>query len=1024
MKKISTTARLAISLTLLTLSILLAAEVFGLLPNRSAELIKSRATVTESLAIQVSAMGLRDDRMMVKYLLEQFVDRNPDVLSAAFKDQFGRPIAMFGDHTLNWKEEDAAEAPLTHVGVPIYRNSRLWGSVEVRFASVWGHNVFGFLINSSLGLFIYMAIAGFLLYSLMLRRSLRELNPSRVIPDRVRAAFDVLAEGVLILDSNARIVLANTSIAKRLNMDPAKMVGVEMDSLPIVSKSNDENKPWTVALKEGERRNGTPMELTNTKGETFMFTVNAGPILDGNNRPRGALATFDDLSQVERKNQQLNKTLVQLEQTRKQISAKNRELESLAMRDPLTGCNNRRYVFERFDEMFADREIARGDITCFMLDIDHFKHVNDRYGHAVGDEVIKKVGEVLMSNSRGEDVVGRYGGEEFCLVSRGLSVDQQREVAERLRRAVSALGNSDNAAFPLMRITASIGFATGNDEHRTPMDLVNEADQALYCSKEGGRNRVTRFDPQDVRLINEDETPENVVYLASAQADDGAGAEAPEAPGETTAEVVALRERVKELEEIALRHADEIWHNSLYDNLTNLPNRVLLLDRATQDIKRIPRYGKVVAAVSVEIETVQRINDTAGHEAADELLVEISERLNDVVRESDTVGIMSSPNSSTIARIGANEFVILLADLASNESVNQVVRRAVDALEGPMSIDEERIYINANIGIGLFPHDADSSEQLIKNAAVARAQAKRSGKRINIAYYSDEANQASSKQVRIEKALHQALRYEQFAVFYQPKVRLDTGRYCGMEALLRWRSPELGDVSPAEFIPIAEEIGLMPEISSWVLTEICKQLKQWGPLGLENFRVAVNLSPVELRDPEVADRFLSILEQQGVPPALLEVEITETAVIDNMSTAVTSLQTLQDAGVELAIDDFGTGYSSLSHLTSLPLHVLKIDGCFVRDLDVSTNNQGIVKAIIAMARTAGLRVLAEGVETDAELEWLCQSGCDEMQGFLISKPVNATTVTTQLIENIEQAHPLGATEAPALWRRILKRGAA
>ena len=1027
MKRISTTARLSISLTLITISILLAAEVFGLLPNRSSELIKTRATITESLAIQVSAMGMRDDRTLVNYLLEQFVSRNPDVLSAAFKDQFGRPIAMFGNHVSNWDDEEAADSPLTHMDVPIYRNSRLWGSVEVRFTSVWGHSWLGFLINSSIGLFIYMAVAGFLLYSLLLRRSLRELNPSRVIPERVRAAFDVLAEGVLILDDKARIVLANTSIARRLNKPPEKLVGVEIDTLPFVSKSADDGKPWTVAMREGERRNGTAMEMTNAKGETFLFTVNAAPIMDGNDRPRGALATFDDLSQVERKNQQLNKTLAQLEQTRQQISAKNRELESLAMRDPLTGCNNRRYVFERFDEIFADPAVSRGDVTCFMVDIDHFKHVNDRYGHAVGDEVIKKVGEVLMSNSRGEDIVGRYGGEEFCLISRGLQAEQQREMAERLRRAISALGNNETAPFPLMRITASIGYATGSDEHRTPMDLVNQADQALYYSKENGRNRVTRFDADTAGPVSTDVSPaQNVVYLDQAQTEHtndiiAAGEKALDA---SNAEVVALRQRVKELEEVALRHADEIWHKSLYDELTNLPNRVLLLDRASQDIKRIPRYGKVVAAVSIEIETVQRLNDTVGHDAADELLIDVSERLNDLVRQSDTVGIMSSPNSSTLARIGANEFVILLADLASNEAVNHIVRRAVESLEGPMSIDDERLYINANIGISLYPHDAPSSEALIKNAGVARAQAKRQGKRLNIAYYSDEANEASSKRVRIETLLHQALRYEQFAVHYQPKVRLETGRYSGMEALLRWRSPELGNVSPAEFIPIAEEIGLMPEISSWVLTEICRQLKQWAPLGMEDFRVAVNLSPVELRDPELAERFLATLEQQDVSPALLEVEITETAVIDNMSTAVKSLQALQDAGVSLAIDDFGTGYSSLSHLTSLPLHVLKIDGCFVRDLDVSPNNQGIVNAIIAMARTAGLSVVAEGVESQAELAWLCQSGCDEIQGFYISKPVSAATVTAQLIENIEQAHPMAASETPSIWHRILKRGAA
>jgi EAL domain-containing protein (putative c-di-GMP-specific phosphodiesterase class I) len=216
----------------------------------------------------------------------------------------------------------------------------------------------------------------------------------------------------------------------------------------------------------------------------------------------------------------------------------------------------------------------------------------------------------------------------------------------------------------------------------------------------------------------------------------------------------------------------------------------------------------------------------------------------------------------------------------------------------------------------------------------------------------------------------------------------------------------------------------MPEISGWVLREICQQLKRWEPLELENFRVAVNLSPLELRDPNVAERFLKVLDDEGVSTAWLEVEITESAVIDNMATAVESLKQLQQAGVELAIDDFGTGYSSLSHLTSLPLHVLKIDGCFVRDLDVNANNQAIVTAILAMARTAGLRVLAEGVETEAELAWLRHIGCDEVQGYLMSKPVNAANVTTRLIENNERAFPMASLDRAPFWKRLLKRGAA
>ena len=478
-------------------------------------------------------------------------------------------------------------------------------------------------------------------------------------------------------------------------------------------------------------------------------------------------------------------------------------------------------------------------------------------------------------------------------------------------------------------------------------------------------------------------------------------------------EVEALTRKVQELEDLALKRADEIWHRSLHDSLTGLPNRVLLLDRATQDIRRVPRHGNVVASLSVEIDTFQRVNDTLGHEAADQLIKEVTKRLNDVVRHNDTVGVMSSPNGSTLSRVTSNEFMILLSDLSSSDAVTQIVRRARNALSTPFSLRGEELFFSGNLGISLYPEDASDAQSLLKNASAARAHARSQGRRMNVAFFSEEIQESSTKELRMEALLHKAIDNEELWLAYQPKVEITTGAITGVEALARWRSPTLGNISPLEFVPIAERSGLIHELTGWVLKAVCLQLKAWQPIGIEHMRVALNLSPLELRNPGLGERFLQVLTSEGVSPELLEVEITETGVIENVNAAVQTLEDLKNSGVRVSIDDFGTGYSSFSHLTSLPLDVLKIDGCFVRDIDTSTSNRGIVEAIIAMANTAGLRVLAEGVETEAELDTLRAMGCDEIQGYLYSKPVPASEITKLIIADTENARRLaGRSRGP------------
>jgi diguanylate cyclase (GGDEF)-like protein len=999
MNKLSPTYRLSLSLTMLTLSVMFTAQFFGLLPNPSQNLIESRLLVAESLTVQVSALAGRGQTPLMEHVLNEFVTRNDQVISASLRNASDAVLASAGDHAAMWKPQAAGKSTPTHTQVPIYRNDRLWGRMEVRFKSPWGAGWMGFLSDSSVGLFLFIGAVSFVLYVLLLKRALSELNPSKAVPDRVRAAFDVLAEGVLILNADEQIVLANESVATSLEVPADALIGKKASSLQWIRRKDDiDDYPWVTALNENKRVTGARMELEGKSGRSYTFMVNGAPILDSDGSVRGALATFDDMSAVERKNRELNQTLGKLEKSREKITRKNKELETLARIDPLTGCNNRRSLFEQFDEVLKASQMDGSNITCFMIDIDHFKSVNDRFGHTVGDEVIKAIAEVLRSNSRGNDIVGRYGGEEFCVISPHLTPDAEREVAERFRRAISVLGNNPNAQFPLMRITASIGYASASANVKSAMDLINYADQALYVAKESGRNRVSHSgQTNEVETSPSREGDENVVHLNTAKTDAARVESATADPSDDESKVVELAEKVRELEDLALKREDEIWHRSLHDDLSGLPNRVLLLDRARQDIKRVPRYGDVVAALCIEIETLQRVSDTLGHEAANKLVKELTRRLNDMVRQTDTVGMMATSNGSTLSRVGDNEFVILLSDIVNNDAVTQIVRRARDALAAPFDLSGEEVFFSGNFGISLFPHDASDAESLLKNASAARGHARSQGQRLNVAFYSEEVQNESTKQLRLETLLHLALDADELSLVYQPKVDLATGRICGVEALLRWKNPTLGDVSPVEFIPVAERSGLMPDLTLWVLKSICRQLKVWEPLGIDRMRIALNLSPVELRDARLAHKLLKVLKEEGASPALLEVEITETAVIDNMNVAVQTLQILKDSGLNLSIDDFGTGYSSLSHLTSLPLHVLKIDGCFVRDLDTNLSNQAIIQAIIAMAKTAGLRVLAEGVETESELEKLRELGCDEVQGYLFSKPLTPPEVTKLII---------------------------
>lgn len=421
----------------------------------------------------------------------------------------------------------------------------------------------------------------------------------------------------------------------------------------------------------------------------------------------------------------------------------------------------------------------------------------------------------------------------------------------------------------------------------------------------------------------------------------------------------------------------QISYSAEHDLLTGLPNRMLLNDRIDQAIVFAPRHNKKVAVLFLDLDSFKYVNDSLGHSVGDKLLQSVASRLAYCVRLSDTV-----------SRLGGDEFAVLLSEVARPEDAALTARRILQAIEEVHHIDHHELHPTSSIGISVYPDDGLNSETLVKNADAAMYQAKENG-RHGYQFFKTSMNVRAVQRQSIEENLRRALERQEFTVYYQPTVDLKSGAITGAEALLRWMHPKRGLVSPAEFIPVAEDSGLIVPIGQWVLREACRQTRAWLDAGLSMRSIAVNVSAMEFRDEGFLENVFSSLTQTGLDPASLELELTETVLMKHADSISSILKKFRASGVRIAIDDFGTGYSSLSYLRKFPIDVLKIDQSFVRQISATPSETAIVSAIISMGRSLNLRVIGEGVETAAELAFLQAHQCDAAQGFFFSKPVPA-----------------------------------
>ncbi len=417
-----------------------------------------------------------------------------------------------------------------------------------------------------------------------------------------------------------------------------------------------------------------------------------------------------------------------------------------------------------------------------------------------------------------------------------------------------------------------------------------------------------------------------------------------------------------------------------YDSLTGLPNRTLFRDRLTHAVAQPNRKNRLVALLFLDLDRFKMINDSLGHHAGDELLQAVSERLLANAREEDTV-----------ARLGGDEFTVILEDITNTEDATIVARKILEVMGKPFYLDGHEVFVTTSIGIAIFPLDGQGLDGLLKNADTAMYRAKEQG-RNNYQFYTADMNAKAVEHLIMESSLRHALDRDEFVLHFQPQIDLHSREITGMEVLLRWKHPELGLLYPNQFMLLAEETGLIISIGEWVLNKACAQASLWQSQGLPPMRIAVNLSALQFREDNLVGTVADALDLADLDPQYLELEITESFLMDDVDSAIAKLRALSNLGVHLAIDDFGTGYSSLSYLKKFPLNTLKIDQSFVRDISTDPDDAAIAEAIIALAQTLNLRVMAEGVETEEQINFLRTRGCEQAQGFLISHPVPAQDI--------------------------------
>ena len=488
-----------------------------------------------------------------------------------------------------------------------------------------------------------------------------------------------------------------------------------------------------------------------------------------------------------------------------------------------------------------------------------------------------------------------------------------------------------------------------------------------------------------------------VARLGTVAAEIGSGNWDIESGIESTDEIGDLARAVESMARNLKEADDRVRFLAYHDNLTGLPNRAMFREYLTRALSQAERAEQKLGILFLDIDGFKRINDTLGHQTGDLLLKEVARRLSSRLREEDMLAHVdeSKKPEDLLARLGGDEFIVLLTSIQDLHGPGTVARRFIKALGEAMILNGQECNIGASIGIAIYPDDGADAGELIKHADIAMYHAKSIGKNA-YQYFQSSMNSAVLERAALEAKLRKAMTEHHLSLHYQPQIDPLSMQVLGLEALLRWTSPKSGPISPGAFIPLAEETGLILAIGEWVIDEACRQARQWDARGLPAVPISVNVSGVQFERQDVAEIVRLAVSRHHLPPGRLEVAITESAIMRHPERAVAALKSLRASGVGVALDDFGTGYSSLSYLRRFPIDTLKIDRSFILEIDTNHEDAEIVAAIVAMAHTLGLRVIVEGVETEAQLQVIVAKHCDIVQGFVFSRPLPASDIPALL----------------------------
>jgi len=435
-----------------------------------------------------------------------------------------------------------------------------------------------------------------------------------------------------------------------------------------------------------------------------------------------------------------------------------------------------------------------------------------------------------------------------------------------------------------------------------------------------------------------------------------------------------------------LEAKQDLEHQANHDTLTGLPNRALFLDRLNQAIKHAKRHKKQLAVLFMDLDHFKEINDSLGHDAGDQLLISVAHKLENAIRKSDTV-----------ARLGGDEFTLLLEDIEESNDIITITQKILRIMAQPIMIGKDEFYTSFSIGVAIYPDDATDAESLLKNADSAMYRVKEEG-RNNYQFYTQDMTARALERIQLETQLRKAIENHEFELYYQAQMDLSSQKIIGMEALIRWRHPQLGIIPPAKFIPLAEDTGLIIKIDDWVMEEGIAQWAKWLEKGIDPGKLSLNLSQLQLDTNNFMEKITRLIEQYTIDPKRIILEVTESQIMKNPKRAIGLLKELNTLGIEVAIDDFGTGYSSLSYLKQLPINKLKIDQSFIHDIPEDMDDMEITRTIIAMSKGLHLNIIAEGVETKEQSDFLTQNGCSQIQGFLYHKPAPKSDVEKFLLQ--------------------------